>query len=273
METEIIITFCVVDDYLKAIRFQDDIQAQMSSSEIITMAIVAGRFFGGNHEKIRSFFRDHRYVKHMLTKSQFCRRLHAIPGHIWENIHLTLAETFKQLNATQEYIVDSFPVPVCHNMRISRSKIYKEKKYRGFSASKRQYFYGIRVHMISTIKREPIEMIFAPGSVHDAKAFKAFDLDLPKGSILMGDAAYSNEQEEELLRNDGDITPYFAKKSNSKTPHSPALTFLIQRARKPIETTFSCITNLFPKKIHAVTQKGFELKIICFVLGYSISLL
>lgn len=37
--------------------------------------------------------------------------------------------------------------------------------------------------------------------------------------------------------------------------------FLIKYHRKPIETTFSEITNLFLRKIHAVTQKGFLLKV------------
>lgn len=51
METKIIILFCVIDDYLKAIKFKDDVQAKMSTTEIMTIAIAAGQFFGGNHAK------------------------------------------------------------------------------------------------------------------------------------------------------------------------------------------------------------------------------
>ena len=79
METKIIILFCVIDDYLKAINFKDDLQAKMSSSEIMTIAISAGNFFGGDYTKACSFFKNHRYVRHMLSKSQFNRRMHAIP--------------------------------------------------------------------------------------------------------------------------------------------------------------------------------------------------
>jgi len=40
--------------------------------------------------------------------------------------------------------------------------------------------------------------------------------------------------------------------------------------QKMIETVFSGITGLFLKKNHAVSIKGFLLKIFLFILGYSI---
>jgi len=45
------------------------------------------------------------------------------------------------LNPGQEYIIDSFPVPGCDNIRIERCKIYTEEEYRGYIASKKRYFY------------------------------------------------------------------------------------------------------------------------------------
>ena len=113
MKTQIIIIFCFVDDYLKAINFQDDRQAQMSTAEIITAAITAAMFFGGNHEKCRKFLDDHGYVKNMLSKSQFNRRWHAIDMSIWEQINYFLGQIFKARNKTSEYAIDSFPVAVC----------------------------------------------------------------------------------------------------------------------------------------------------------------
>ncbi len=40
--------------------------------------------------------------------------------------------------------------------------------------------------------------------------------------------------------------------------------------RKRIEVTFSQITNFFPRKIHAVTTKGFILKIILFIFAFTL---
>ena len=72
----------------------------------------------------------------------------------------------------QEYVVDSFPVPVCENIRIFHSKIYKEEKYRGYQANKKRYFYGIKVHMVVTTDGKPIEFILSPGSCSDIKGFE-----------------------------------------------------------------------------------------------------
>ncbi|MBC6472295.1 MAG: IS982 family transposase, partial [Hormoscilla sp. GM102CHS1] len=46
------------------------------------------------------------------------------------------AQTFNELNPGQEYILDSFPVPVCDNIRIDRCQIYNKEEYRGYIASK-----------------------------------------------------------------------------------------------------------------------------------------
>jgi len=46
-----------------------------------------------------------------------------------------------------------------------------------------------------------------------------------------------------------------------------------QYTRRHIETGFSMINNFFPKKIHAVTQKGFALKPVSFILVFAIQFL
>jgi hypothetical protein len=49
--------------------------------------------------------------------------------------------------------------------------------------------------------------------------------------------------------------------------------FLGKPIRQYIETVFGTLTNFFPKKIHAVTPKCFELKIVCFLRAFSIQCL
>lgn len=167
---------------------------------------------------------------------------------MWQQLQYILGQAFIQTNDSQEYLVDSFPVPVCQNIRISRSKIYRSEEYRGYCASKRQYFYGIRVHMVSTINQEPVELIFAPGSVHDVKVFRSFGLDLPEGSTICTDSANTDYEYEDLLQEAANIQLLAARKENSKRKREPWIEFLIQRARKKVETTFSRIAALFPKK-------------------------
>jgi hypothetical protein len=273
METEIIVAYCICDDVVKSLGIRENIQVTMKMAEILTTAITAGLFFGGNQERARIFLYEHRYIPNMLSKSQFNRRLHAIPKYVWEIIFAILANVFKQKNVTKEYVVDSFPVTVCKNIRINRNKIYGEEEYRGKCISKHEFFYGIKVHMISTINGEPIEMVFSPGSQHDSVVFKSFDLDLPKGSFLYGDSGYTDYVYEDLVNDATGVKFFVTRKSNSKRQHEPWLQYLIQCGRKTIETTFSKISALLPKTIHAVTSAGFELKVFCFVLAYSFNCL
>lgn len=273
METQIIIIYCICDDIIKNLKMKEDIQVTMTNAEILTTAITAAEFFCGNHERARIFLKEYNYIPNMLSKSQFNRRLHAIPENVWQIISMILAKVFKQNNISKEYSVDSFPVSVCKNIRISNCKIYKKnEEYRGKCTSKREYFYGIRVHMIVTSSGGPVEFIIAPGSYHDSTIFKLFELDLPEGSTLYADAGFTDYEYEDLV-NDSGINFLVTRKSNSKRPHKPSQEYLITHNRKIIETTFSKITALFPRVIHAVTKKGFELKVACFILAYSFNFL
>jgi len=93
---------------------------------------------------------------------------------------------------------------------------------------------------------------------------------LPEGSIIYGDKAYNYYEIEDLLEEiEGiNLQPIKAKK-NTKRPLKPWEEFVLKLHRKMIETTNSLITKLFPKKIHAVTAKGFEMKVFLFILAHS----
>jgi hypothetical protein len=54
-DINIIGIFCIVDDVLKNLGLKDDVRAHASNSEIITIAILAFLFFGGNFKKALSF--------------------------------------------------------------------------------------------------------------------------------------------------------------------------------------------------------------------------
>jgi Transposase DDE domain len=263
MTLEIIAIYCWCELILRQLNILDDCRAEMNNSEVLTTAIVAVRFFSGNFENARKFLKEHKYIPNMLSKSRFNRRLHSLGLDLIGDVQRIIAELFKSINPTQEYAVDSFPVPVCENVRIFHSKIYNGEEYRGYQASKKRYFYGIKVHMIVTVDGKPIEFIFSPGSCSDIKAFKRMDLDLPEGSTIYGDKAYTDYEEEDFLVESG-INLKAQRKENAKRQHSGCMNYLIDCKRKMVETAFSGIARLFPKHIHAVTKKGFELKVALF---------
>jgi hypothetical protein len=272
MDLQIIVIYFFSDELLKAFRIQDDSQVKMTNAEVIAFALTAARFFNGNQRRTASFLRAHRYILNPLSESHLNRRLHKIPWDIWQAIFSTLAEHFKRSNLSQQYAIDSFPIPICDNIRIFRSKIYSGKAFRGYTASKKRYFYGIKAHLLVTPKGEPIECAFTPGSESDISTFKDFELDIPNGSIIYADKAYTCYEFEDLLQESG-LSLITQRKANSKRPLAGWLRYIQSRIRKKIETTFSQITGLFPRSIHAVTSRGFTLKVYLFILAHSISLL
>ncbi len=256
---------------LNSLHHYEDVQRKMSDAEVMTTALVAALYFGGNFSMASRFMHDSGYIPNMLSKSRFNRRLHRITD-LFLTLFLRLGETWKKLNERCTYVIDSFPIAVCDNYRIKRSKIYQGEEWRGYISSKKRYFYGIRIHILVTEQGEPVEFFLMPGALSDTRALASYDFDLPERSWITGDKAYNNYTIEDIMREAGlDLLPL--RKKNSLRPVPPYMFYLQSTIRKIVETTGSLIERLLPKSIHAVTAKGFELKVALFVLACSINFL
>lgn len=273
MEDTITFVYCLCEDLLRAMNITEDPQTRMSNAEIMTTVITSAFYFSGNYERGREYLSEHGYIPNVLGKSRFNRRLNAIPKEVWLSLFNLLAEMFKETNTDKEYIVDSFPVIVCDNIRISRCKLYNSEDFRGYIPSKRRYFYGLRVHLLISKTGEPVEFILTPGAWNDCRVLKQFDLDLPQGSTIYADKNYNDYEYEDFLEEAADISLKPLRKKNSKRPFAPWIEYIQKTTRKRIETTASQISSLFPKKIHAVTSYGFELKVVLFIIAFAISCL
>ncbi|WP_163318764.1 IS982 family transposase [Dysgonomonas sp. 520] len=236
-------------------------------AEIITVVLIAAQYFSGNIEKSLCFVRCTGLMPDMLSKSRFNRRLHKI-GELISELFFHVGQAVKELNIGTTYCIDSFPVSVCQNIRIINSKLVKGKKYHGYCASKRTYFYGFKVHMIVTSNGTPVEFTFTTGNKHDLDGLKQLPVNLPEGSELLADCAYTDYLLEEMLADNG-VNLLAARKNNSKHPHNPCTEYLISIGRKRVETAFSDIAKYMPKKIHAVTDTGFLIKLIAFIWAYT----
>jgi hypothetical protein len=270
MDDKIIATFCLCDDLLKAIHHQEDCQCQMNDTEIMTTALIASLFFRGNHESARALLKQHGYIPHMLSKSRFSRRLHRIKA-LFIILFDLLGKMWKTLNTDAVYVIDSLPVAVCDNIRIRRSRIYSKEDFRGYQASKKRYFYGLKIHLMVTQDGQPVECLLTPGSFGDVDALKYYAYELPNGAIIYADKAYNDYEIEDLLKEVNHIDLLPMRKKNSKRALSPSVTFVQSYHRKRVETAGSLIEQLLPKSIHAVTSQGFELKVALFVIASSLN--
>lgn len=271
MDSQIVAIYCLCDDILKGLNHSEDKQRQMSDAEVMTTSLVAALFFSGNMEKSRIFLQEHGYIPKMLAKSRFNRRQHKIADLFLVMFEL-LGDFWKQLNEESVYIMDSFPIAACDNYRIPRCHLYQGEAWRGYQASKKRYFYGLKIHLLVTEHGQPVEFFLTPGSWSDTRALKMYHFDLPEGSLLTGDKAYNDYVFEDLLQEVPlDLQPL--RKKNSKRSMLPWIQYWLACYRKVIETTGSLLEQLLPKHIHAVTSQGFELKLALFVLATSFNFL
>jgi Transposase DDE domain len=270
MDDKIIATYCLCDDLLKAIRHQEHQQSQMNDAEVMTTALTAALFFRGNHESARAMLKQYGYVPHMLSKSRFSRRLHRLT-ETFVILFTLLGQTWKMLNTNSIYVIDSLPIAVCDNIRIRRSKIYTDEKFRGYQASKKRYFYGLKIHLLVTQDGQPVECFLTHGGFGDVDALKYYAYELPDGSIIYADKAYNDYEIEDLLKEVDHIKLIPMRKKNSKRALPPEVSFVQHYYRKMVETAGSLIEQLLPKSIHAVTSQGFELKVALFVIASSLN--
>ena len=271
METTIIVTYVVCGVVIKSLKIKEDPQVKMNLAEVMTTAIMSALQYSGNLEKARKSLKSSGYIPNMLSKSQLNRRLHRVGKDVWAAILAELSTEFKKQNFKNEFIVDSFPVSACKQARIGRNKIYRERKYIGYCASKKEFFLGLKLHMICDVNGNPVQFTLLPGSESDIGGLRKIDLNLPKNSALIGDKAYNDYKHEDRLVQEKQIHLLPVRKKNSKRKGGGFLAKIRKRKRKMIETAFSCIEKLMPRSIHAVTKAGFELKATLFVLAYAFS--
>lgn len=203
----------------------------------------------------------------MVSAHGLTRQLHRLHDTL-KTLFLALGQQLKHVNTQARYVTDSFPVAVYDNVRILRCRLLTGEAYRGYSASKRRYPYGVKVQLLMTHDGLPVGFYLHAGSEADLAGLKALSPQLPAGSRLYADAAYTDYEWEDTWREVEAVALLADRKANSQRPHEPWQDLLIHHFCKGVETTISQLTDRLPQSIHAVTAQGFALKLLLFVFTH-----
>jgi len=85
-----------------------------------------------------------------------------------KNILLPICAYLRQYRcgkATGIFYIDSATIPVCHNMRIPRNKVFQGVAKRGRSST--GWFYGFKLHLVINDSGELVNVAITPGNTDD----------------------------------------------------------------------------------------------------------
>jgi transposase len=161
-------------------------EPSLSASEVMTIVI---HFHQAGYRDFKSFYQKH-VCKHLVAEFpklvSYGRFIELMPS-----VLLVLCAYLQNRfgNCTGIAFVDSTPLAVCHNRRISRHKVFKDLAARGKNMM--GWFYGFKLHLIVNELGELLAVHLTPGNVDDRRPLRGMTEDL--FGKLFGDKGYLSQ--------------------------------------------------------------------------------
>ncbi len=240
--------FCVIDDFCKHFEQEQSKHllvnpkrkrkktCQMSLSEIMTILTM---FHYSHYRTFKDFYLNSILLrhKHDFPKAvSYNRFVELMPTTFMPFIVFISALSGEK---TGKYFIDSTKLPVCHNLRIFRHKVFKDVAKRGKTST--GWFFGFKLHLIFNDKGELIDFRLTSGNVDDRAVVEEMVKNL-KG-WLFGDRGYiSQKLNESLISKDIELITKVKKNMKEKILEPVKKYYLDKRGM--IETIIDQLKNL-----------------------------
>ena len=259
--TYIVTSYVVIDDVLKGIGHVDDSRATISGAEIVTVAVVAAKYFQNHHERALCLLQQTGYLP-QLSVSRFNRRLHAL-----QEVLLLIVHVLGELLATgQVFVIDTLPLPVCKRVRAERCRKVQGENYQGYCASKRDTYFGWQLHLVCDAAGVPVSFDLLPARWDELTLVQALLSPLPEGSVVVADKGYISDRDQQLSYIHGRVR-LAPKQRRNMTGNTTEDAALIRAHRPRIETVNSQLEKMGLQRLHARTNPGFALKVLASLLA------
>lgn len=164
-------------------------------------------------------------------------------------------------------IIDSFPVPLCQNIRNHRAKIFRGDADIGYNATKHLWFYGFKVHVVMEADGLILNYVVTAASVHDVREAPELICHCPCPEIIADVGYVSRSLAQTLLQAGYQIwTPYRSNMAGAKEHNSRHL----KKIRRRIESCFSSLTDLKVEENTTRTRSGFQTRLEMIILNYNL---
>ena len=262
----IVTAYVVLDETMRALGHRSHALARTSDAEVLTVAVVAAKYFQNHHERALGVLRLGGYLSGALSASRLNRRLHALVG--W--LALALATLGALFAAGAAFLLESMPVPVCRRARARRCRTLRGGDYCGYCAAKRERFFGWRLHLVCATGGVPVAFDLVPGGLHDLTPVHELTYGLPAGTAIYAAKAYNAAGDEASILADTGARLVPLRRANMR-PNDWADKLALRAYRKRIEVLFSQLEAMGVQRLHARTSAGLELKLHAALLAATVS--
>ncbi|MGG3907021.1 IS982 family transposase, partial [Geobacillus stearothermophilus] len=170
-------------------------------------------------------------------------------------------------------VVDSLPLPLCHPARMQRVKRFRGIADMGYCASKKQWYYGFKLHLQVTNQGLAMGYVVTEASCHDRIAAETVMTQIPH-PYNFGDKGYISQTLRKKLYEEHRVAFWTPVRNNQRIRQSDAWKQWMKRKRKVVETVFSILVDSYRiTKIRANSVSGFETALDGILLAYSLVVL
>lgn len=236
--------FCLsVDHYLSHLMLSNNSKMKkatrvcgMSLSEILTIELL---YHQSPCKNFKYFY--HSYLR--LYQTEFpnlvsYHRFIELKPRIMSYLMLMIKWLCEQSEKTGVSYVDSTPISVCHNRRISRNRVFKDLARLGKTT--KGWFFGLKLHLILNEKGQLHNLKITRGNTDDRTPLLELAQDLE--GLLFGDRGYIKSALFQQLYERGlKLVTGIKKSMNNKL--MPWIEKVLLRKRSIIETVFSVLKH------------------------------
>src|SRR5688572_12511909 len=248
LEEALILLYLQVDDAYRRVTFGGRLRQRGPGPKLSDVEVLTMEIFGeqqGRHDdgSIHRYFDGH--WRHFFPKlgsyqafARQCAALSVIKQRIL--VHLFPANG-------DIHLLDGFPIPVCRNCRGTRCRTFRDVAAWGYCATKQEYFYGLRGHLVITLAGTAVTFTVANVDERDVVP------NLYDKVLLIGDKGFiSGELKAEAAAHDIDLQTPLRK--NMPDDRDPGAVARLIRTRRTVETAIGKLSEMFA----AQTTKAFQ---------------
>jgi len=206
----------------------------------------------------------------LIDRSNFNKRRRRL--HLF--IHEVTRFLSSEMNKSEDiFLMDSIPVPICKIAREKRCKFGKESfenhPDKGYSAVSKQYYYGYKLHLVTSVNGIFQSMDLTKASVHDVNVLKEIKYGKMSNATLVGDKGYISKEVKIDLFESCNIKLETPNRGNQKDQQHWHPIF--RKCRKRIETLFSQLCDqMMLKRNYAKSLEGLITRLITKIAAVTI---